>query len=792
MKGCRHSGVRVIIPPKRASMPTRITCRFVRKEKLSVSPPLNEGEALAARVLEMGPQGYKFLGPVVLEIPHYASMRGKEREILIMRSDSGEKWTEHPIVATESAIEEALGCTLELTGEDAQSQSEDNLSTASYKSRMTRIITNDFPKYFALVSRVRHETHAVSEVGGVISSTIVPKAQAVFPEKALQKKIKLSLQAMPIPYELVVKMFGNRVAVSPIVTIEPRRRKFHKAITLTIPLPKSPLKGMINNYSHNNDSYSLRLLCSITGGLAPAQWEDITGHTPLSYIDECVSFTTTVSARFWLMDCQNVNEATKMATELYREAIAVPFMSRFVVYAKRHELNEARLRVYCITDDKEEKTLEQRESFITVARSKEVEVLENRTQWLEMGGNIVPVSKSNGEQLNMHFQAFFENRLPFTVRIKDVDQLATGRLVFLKDPKNAPIKSDIRSPPVCTLDVQLPDYNREQIEHDELKKKSVMERGLHFSYLDGSGTLSNSTSKSANLLYGQDENRVEFNLRLLANDLNNNEKQPFEWLTLASKLQLSTDEIEYLKHCSSSTNAITASPANQTYDLLTYWSNKLNKNEISYGELLLNALRELNIDEEIISRNLIASTSTTIGSSQTQSSINENAYSVEKSLAKLNLNINEYANKIERIEESLTKSTEEPRESVQMEQVEKPSQVEGEEEERDITKESESVAVSEIEEASSHNAVEDKIKHEMDLIESILDQHAANEHVSATFVAEEHIRLDGANIVTDAVIDSIVRTASVTNEPASPIEQQQEQEIEATQVERQQQEEGRN
>ena len=238
MKGCRHSGVRVIIPPKRASAPTRITCRFVRKEKLAVSLPLNEGEALAARVLETGPNGYKFLGPVLLEIPHYGSLRGKEREIVILRSDTGEKWYEHPIVATETAIEEALGCTLELHNAGGGSGDElansggeaaDTLSTTSTsKLRITRIITNDFPKYFALVSRVRHETHAVSEAGGVISSTIVPKAQAVFPEKALQKKIKLSLQAMPIPYELVTKLFGNRVAVSPIVTIEPRRRKFHK------------------------------------------------------------------------------------------------------------------------------------------------------------------------------------------------------------------------------------------------------------------------------------------------------------------------------------------------------------------------------------------------------------------------------------------------------------------------------------------------------------------------------------------------------------------------------------
>lgn len=58
-------------------------------------------------------------------------------------------------------------------------------------------------------------------------------------------------------------MLGNRVAVSPIVTVEPRRRKFHKPITLTIPVPQAANKGMINQYS--GDAPTLRLLCSITG-----------------------------------------------------------------------------------------------------------------------------------------------------------------------------------------------------------------------------------------------------------------------------------------------------------------------------------------------------------------------------------------------------------------------------------------------------------------------------------------------------------------------------------------------
>ena len=64
------------------------------------------------------------------------------------------------------------------------------------------------------------------------------------------------------------------------------------------------------------------------GGTTRAQWEDVTGSTPLTFVNDCVSFTTTVSARFWLMDCRNVTEATAMATELYKEAIHVPFMAK--------------------------------------------------------------------------------------------------------------------------------------------------------------------------------------------------------------------------------------------------------------------------------------------------------------------------------------------------------------------------------------------------------------------------------------------------------------------------------
>ena len=76
-----------------------------------------EGEAIASRILELGPAGAKFLGPVIIEVPHFASLRGKEREIVILRSDNGENWKEHTLEATEEAVQEVLQDSFDEGGE---------------------------------------------------------------------------------------------------------------------------------------------------------------------------------------------------------------------------------------------------------------------------------------------------------------------------------------------------------------------------------------------------------------------------------------------------------------------------------------------------------------------------------------------------------------------------------------------------------------------------------------------------------------------------------------------------
>jgi hypothetical protein len=109
MRSSRYSGFRILVPPSAASAPTRITCRMQRSDRIQHPPQLNDGDGLACRVLEMGPTGCKFNSPVLLEIPHYGSMRIREREIMILRSDNGETWKEHTLEATDQAVIDSMG-----------------------------------------------------------------------------------------------------------------------------------------------------------------------------------------------------------------------------------------------------------------------------------------------------------------------------------------------------------------------------------------------------------------------------------------------------------------------------------------------------------------------------------------------------------------------------------------------------------------------------------------------------------------------------------------------------------
>nr|XP_058922581.1 ankyrin-2 isoform X16 [Kogia breviceps] len=522
MRGCRHNGLRIIIPPRKCTAPTRVTCRLVKRHRLATMPPMVEGEGLASRLIEVGPSGAQFLGPVIVEIPHFAALRGKERELVVLRSENGDSWKEHYCEYTEDELNEILN------GMDEVLDSPEDLE----KKRICRIITRDFPQYFAVVSRIKQDSNLIGPEGGVLSSTVVPQVQAVFPEGALTKRIRVGLQAQPMHGELVKKILGNKATFSPIVTLEPRRRKFHKPITMTIPVPKASSDVMLNGFG--GDAPTLRLLCSITGGTTPAQWEDITGTTPLTFVNECVSFTTNVSARFWLIDCRQIQESVTFASQVYREIICVPYMAKFVVFAKSHDPIEARLRCFCMTDDKVDKTLEQQENFAEVARSRDVEVLEGKPIYVDCFGNLVPLTKS-GQHHIFSFFAFKENRLPLFVKVRDTTQEPCGRLSFMKEPKST---RGLVHQAICNLNITLPIYAKESESDQEQEEEIDM------------------TSEKNQ----QDEQeRIEERLAYIADHLG------FSWTELARELDFTEEQIHQIRI--ENPNSL----QDQSHALLKYW-----------------------------------------------------------------------------------------------------------------------------------------------------------------------------------------------------------------------------
>uniref|UniRef100_A0A3Q3JS54 ZU5 domain-containing protein n=1 Tax=Monopterus albus TaxID=43700 RepID=A0A3Q3JS54_MONAL len=440
MRGSRHHGLRVIIPPRTCAAPTRITCRLVKPQKLTTPPPLVEGEGLASRIISLGPSSMQFLGPVIVEIPHFASLGRGDRELVILRSENGSVWKEHRNRYGDEVLETILN------GMDEDLESQEELE----KKRIRRIISTDFPLYFAVVSRIQQESDLIGPEGGRLTSKLVPHVEAIFPETAVTKKVRLGLQAQPIPDELLTRQLGNQATFSPVVTIEPRRRKFHRPIGLRIPLPPSWRESPRD--AGEGDTTSLRLLCSVIGGTAPAQWEDITGTTKLMYTNNCANFTTNVSARFWLADCPRTAEAVTFANLMYRELMAVPYMAKFVIFAKMNEAREGRLRCYCMTDDKMDKTLELHENFTEVARSRDIELMEGMPLHLECSGNLVPIRKATQQPRSFSFQAFRDNRLPVSVKVRDSNKDATGLLSFLRKCT----KYEDTQHVLCNLNITMP------------------------------------------------------------------------------------------------------------------------------------------------------------------------------------------------------------------------------------------------------------------------------------------------------------------------------------------------
>lgn len=418
MKGNRGSGMRLIIPPGAVDHPTRVTCRYLRGtgERLPFPPPLMERESLASRVIEMGPLTANFKVPVLLEVPHFAGVRGGERELIVLRCDDGETWREHTTSYLQTGWQ----------GDDEEIYA-DFVATTNMKPayeeldtcRVVRISCTGFPQYFAILSRIKEEVRAIGADGGKVTSSHEPHVQAYFPKGALQKKIKVALQVQKVPMKLL-KLTCPEASLkfSPLVAIEPRRRRFHNAVQVALPLSAATSK----------DSSRVRLLCSLAASSTPkAVFEDVTDITPITISKGSVIFETKVSALFWAVFLEEPSVETMTvllpsAQYLYEELMLTPYMARFVVLHKPHCPHAwcDTLRIICVTDDKAESWGELgNPQWTTVASTDEMEVTCGSTLTCHIEGGLEMATDCQlefGHRTGLVFKPFVSNFATLLVR----------------------------------------------------------------------------------------------------------------------------------------------------------------------------------------------------------------------------------------------------------------------------------------------------------------------------------------------------------------------------------------
>ena len=178
-----------------------------------------------------------------------------------------------------------------------------------------------------------------------------------------------------------------------------------------------------------------------------------------------------------------------------------------------------------------------------------MKVLEGKTQYMEFAGNLVPVMKS-GDQLQLPFRAFKENRVPFTARVKDPDAAdMVGRIMFMSEPKVQ--KGEPPQTPICTLNILLPEKISPEAGHSEL---DLLELSKNYSFLRDGGISRPDTI-----------HRATIRLTDIANLLDR------DWEKLAEELNISPNEVETIK------NEHPGKPALQAAAMFKLWQGNGNK-----------------------------------------------------------------------------------------------------------------------------------------------------------------------------------------------------------------------
>lgn len=217
-----------------------------------------------------------------------------------------------------------------------------------------------------------------------------------------------------------------------------------------------------------------------------------------------------------------------------------------------------------MTDDRVDKTLEQQENFEEVARSKDIEVLEGKPIYVDCYGNLAPLTKG-GQQLVFNFYSFKENRLPFSIKIRDTSQEPCGRLSFLKEPKTT---KGLPQTAVCNLNITLPAHKKAE-KADRRQSFASLALRKRYSYLTEPSMSPQSPCE-----------RTDIRMAIVADHLG------LSWTELARELNFSVDEINQIRV--ENPNSLIS----QSFMLLKKWVTRDGKNATT--DALTSVLTKIN------------------------------------------------------------------------------------------------------------------------------------------------------------------------------------------------------
>lgn len=445
----KQSGIKITIPRGACTMPTRITIRLRKPKDVRTLPHLHVNESLASSIIQMSSEGMQFLKPVVMEIPHFAALRGNERELIVLRCNSGHAhWREHPA----TIMDDQPGCSDDMT---------------------MKVIIQEIPDKLVIVSRPLKERFVMLPEGGKIESTVVPKVHILFPSDTLNTSTKVVLQVQQCDDSLLQP--NDQTYTSPIVSLDPPTI-LSKPITINIPCPWLA-------YEERNGKRNLRLLARLprtprksTGDRTDYEWQDVTSKTALSIIGDNASFTTTEFTRYWIVQTNSIETLPKRINQLEQTLSVSPYSARFFVHGRLDTLQNGQLRVFLVTDEHAlHEVLSHYTSVKELPHSNTCHVYDGQTIHVNLSGNLNAVDTQN---LKMTFDPFTINQLNINTEVVSVDAVQSCRLTFMGS-----LRRDLTNniSPICSLDVHLSkdmlDQSRKSYHIDTVNDETIRKVG---------------------------------------------------------------------------------------------------------------------------------------------------------------------------------------------------------------------------------------------------------------------------------------------------------------------------